>query len=314
MEKQSEGLWIGIDVSKSQLDIGVGEDGESWNAGNDIAGISETIDRLVRLQPRLVVIESTGGLEKGLISELFAAKVPFSLVNPHRVREFARSIGLLAKTDRLDAHLLAHFAQATQPAATCLQSEQEQLLSAMILRRRQLIDTRTAEQNRLATAHPSMRSSIKDHLLWLNKQISELDQQIEQLIQDDPGFKAKEEILCSVPGVGKVTSAIIIGNLPELGQSDRKKISALVGVAPMNNDSGYRRGKRCIKGGRPDVRTVLYMATITATRFNPVIKKFYDHLLKLGKLKKVAIVACMRKLLTILNAMIRDNKIWQPTL
>ncbi len=311
MEKQSEEVWVGIDVSKRQLEIGiVGEEG-IWSVENDAAGIESLVKRCAEWHPQLVVVESTGGYEKKVVSELYVAGVPVALVNPHRVREFARSIGLLAKTDHLDARLLARFGQALKPAPTHLPDEKEQLLAALIQRRRQLIDTRTAESNRLGTVHPALRKNIEAHLKWLDEQIAELDRQIEQMIHDDPNFKAKDEILRSVPGIGIVSSAMLIATLPELGHSDRKQIAALVGVAPMNYDSGYFRGKRRIKGGRPDVRTVLYMATITATRFNPVIRDFYQRLLAAGKLKKVAIVACMRKLLTILNAMMRDKLAWQ---
>jgi transposase len=312
MSNISEEIWVGIDVSKTQLDVAVGETGETWSAGNDDTGIAKTVEHLKGLHPRLVVVESTGGLEIRLVSELYAAKVPVALVNPSRVREFAKSAGLLAKTDKLDARLLARFGQAIKPAPTCLPSEEEQLLSAMITRRCQLIDIRTAETNRLATAHSSMRPSIEKLLAWLAEQILELDQNIEQFIQNQPDFKSKDDILRSVPGIGPVTSAIVIADLPELGKSDRMKICALVGVAPFNDDSGYRRGKRRVKGGRSTVRTVLYMATISASGFNPTIKIFYEHLLKMSKLKKVALVASIRKLLTILNAMLRDKKAWQP--
>jgi len=313
MSKLSEEIWVGIDVAKMRLDVGVGETGETWSAGNDESGIGKTVARLGQLQPRLVVVESTGGLERRLVGELYLAKVPVALVNPSRVREFAKSAGLLAKTDKLDAHLLARFGQAVRPAATCLPSEAEQLLSALITRRRQLIDMRTAEMNRLVSVHPSMRTSLEQMLTYLQEQIEHLDQQIEQFIQGRPEFNRKNEILQSIPGIGPVTSAILIADLPELGHLDRKKIASLVGVAPYNDDSGYRRGKRRIKGGRPQVRTVLYMAAISASRYNPTIKAFYERLLKLGKLKKVALVACMRKLLVIMNSMLRDQKTWHPS-
>jgi transposase len=310
MDKHLEEVWVGIDVSKTRLDVGILGKEETWSMGNNATGIEEVVRRLDGYQPQRVVVESTGGYEKGLVGELYLAGIAVALVNPHRVREFAKSIGLLAKTDCLDAHLLARFGQAVKPTPTRLPNENEQLLAALIQRRRQLIDTHTAEQNRLDTVHPTLRSNIETHLMWLDDQIDQLDRQIDQFIQQDPDFKAKDQILRSVPGIGAVTSAILIAALPELGFSDRKKIAALVGIAPMNNDSGYFRGKRRIKGGRSNVRTVLYMATLSAIRFNPVIKVFYDRLLNAGKLKKVAIVACMRKLLTILNAMIRDHQSW----
>jgi transposase len=307
-------IWIGIDVSKTRLDVAVGEDGENWSAGNDDQGIAKTVERCSQFHPQLVVVESTGGLESRLVSELYLAKVPVALVNPRRVREFAKATGLLAKTDKLDARLLTRFGQAVKPDPTCLPSEEEQLLSAMVTRRRQLIDMRTAETNRLPTAHVSMRSSIENLLSWLNEQITALELKIDEFIQNHPYFKAKDDILRSVPGIGPVTAAIVISDLPELGKLDRKKIAALVGVAPFNDDSGFHKGKRRVNGGRPNVRTVLYMAAISASRFNPIIRSFYEHLLMMGKLKKVALVACMRKLLTILNAMLRDQKSWQPAI
>jgi len=305
-----EEIWIGIDVSKARLDVAIGEAGEIWSADNDDLGIARTVERCSQLHPRLVVVESTGGLESRLVSELYLAKVPVARVNPGRVREFAKAAGLLAKTDKLDARLLARFGQAVKPAPTCLPSEEEQLLSAMVTRRRQLIDMRTAETNRLPTAHVSMQPNIEKLLTWLDEQISTLEQKINAFIQSHPDFKAKDDLLRSVPGIGPVTAAILLSDLPELGWLDRKRIAALVGVAPFNNDSGFHKGKRRVKGGRPNVRTVLYMATVSASRFNPVIRSFYEQLLKRGKLKKVALVACMRKLLTILNAILREHAPW----
>lgn len=308
-----KGMWVGIDVSKARLDVAVWETGEIWCAGNDAVDIAKTVERLQGMKVERVVVESTGGLERQVVSQLLQAGISVALVNPQRVREFARSTGLLAKTDKLDARLLARFGQAVTPIAMQLSSEEEQKLSAWIARRRQLIDMRTAEINRLGSTHSDLLPEVEEHLEWLNGKIIAVEQQINQAIQTHPEFQAKDELLRSVPGIGPVTSAILISDLPELGQHDRKIIASLVGVAPFNNDSGNRKGKRRVKGGRSNVRTVLYMATISATRFNPIIKAFYEHLLKVGKLKKVAIVACMRKLLTILNAMLRDQKPWQPS-
>lgn len=313
MSNVMEEIWVGIDVSKAYLDVAIGANGEFWRAGNDATGIAQTVERLSQLKPQRVIVESTGGLERPIISGLKLEGVSVALVNPQRVREFAKSTGLLAKTDKLDAHLLARFGQAVNPAQTNLPNEHEQRLSALVARRRQLIDIRTAETNRLGSAYKETLPGIEEHLEWLNKRIAELEQQIDQSIQNHPDFKVKNDILRSVPGIGPVASAILIADLPELGQYDRKVVAALVGVAPFNNDSGFRKGRRRVKGGRSSVRTVLYMATISATRYNPIIKSFYEHLLKVGKLKKVAIVACMRKLLTILNAMLRDKKPWQPS-
>lgn len=311
MNNQSEEIFVGIDVSKMQLDVAVGQAGETWSAGNTGEGIAKTIERLKQLGVCLVVVESTGGLERKLLRALHLAGIRFALVNPHRVREFARSVGLLAKTDKIDARLLARFGEAIRPSPTILPSEEEQLLSALVARRSQLIDFRTAELNRLSGAHPSIQASIELLLDQLGEQITQLDQQIDQFISHQGDFKDKDEILRSTPGIGPVSSAILIADLPELGRLDRKKIAALVGVAPFNDDSGYRRGKRRTKGGRDTVRKVLYMATITATRYNSKIKAFYERLLLRGKLKKVALVACMRKLLTILNAMLHSRSPWR---
>lgn len=301
-------VYVGIDVSKSQLDVAIGKDGEYWQAGNDRIGIQRTIARLKIIQPTLIVVESTGGLETALITELFAAGLPFALVHPGRVRDFARSIGLLAKTDKLDARLLAHFGEAIKPPVTRLPGEAEQYLNALMLRRRQLLDMLVDENNHLASTRLSLRPKVEAHIAWLQAELADLDQQIEDQIQQIPHFREKETILRSAKGVGPVLCAKLLSGLPELGQLNRKKIAALVGVAPFNDDSGRKRGKRRIQGGREDVRHVLYMATLAAARSNPVIKPFYQHLLKQGKLKKVALVACMRKFLTILNAMIRDMR------
>ena len=299
-------VYVGIDVSKRQLDVAIGKDGEYWQAGNDGVGIRRTMVRLKVIQPALIIVESTGGLETALITELFAGGLPFALVHPGRVRDFARSIGLLAKTDKLDARLLAHFGEAIQPPISRLPGEAEQYLNALMLRRRQLLDMLVDEKNHLASTRLSLRPKVEAHIAWLESELADLNQQIEDQIHKVPHFKEKEAILRSAKGVGPVLCAKLLSGLPELGQLDRKKIAALVGVAPFNDDSGRRKGKRKIKGGREDVRKVLYMATVAAARSNPVIKAFYQHLLKQGKLKKVALVACMRKFLTILNAMIRD--------
>ncbi len=303
--------FVGIDVSKERLDIGVGADGEFWQEGNDETGIEATVRRLAEMQPALVVVESTGGLEWPLVSELAARQVPVALVNPGRVREFAKSLGLLAKTDKLDAHLLARFGEAAKPSPTVLPDEAVQKLSALMARRRQLLQMLTMEKNHLLSTRLSLRSKVQAHIAWLEQEIDQLTEQIQKDLQETPGFRDKDRILRSAKGVGPITSLILLSDLPELGQLDRKKIAALVGVAPFNHDSGRRRGMRRIKGGRASVRQVLYMATVVASRFNPVIRAFYQRLVASGKKKKVALVACMRKLLTILNAMIRDMTPWK---
>jgi transposase len=303
--------FIGIDVSKQRLDIGVGAAGEFWQAGNDAAGIESILQRLPGLQPALVVVESTGGLEWPLVSELAARRVPVALVNPGRVREFAKSLGLLAKTDKLDAHLLARFGEAAQLTPTVLPDEAVQKLSCLMARRRQLLEMLIMEKNHLLSTRLRLRSQVQEHITWLQEQIDQLTEQIQQDLQDTPGFRDKDHLLRSAKGVGPITSMILLSDLPELGQLDRKKIAALVGVAPFNDDSGYRRGQRRIKGGRASVRQVLYMAAVAAARFNPTIRVFYQRLLASGKKKKVVLVACMHKLLTILNAMIRDMQPWR---
>lgn len=306
--------FVGIDVSKERLDIGVGADGEFWQAANDEVGIQETLGRLSALQPALVIIESTGGLEWPLVSELCAGRVPVALVNPGRVREFAKSLGLLAKTDKLDAHLLARFGQAAQLQPTVLPDEAVQKLSALMARRRQLLAMLVMEKNHLLSTRLSLRPQVQEHIVWLEQEVERLTGQIQTDLRDTPGFRDKDRILRSAKGVGPITSMILLSDLPELGKLDRKKIAALVGVAPFNDDSGRHRGTRRIKGGRASVRQVLYMAAVAASRFNPLIRTFYQRLLAAGKKKKVAQVACMRKLLTILNAMIRDMTTWQEPL
>jgi len=302
--------YVGIDVSKRELDTAVDQEGDFWQSANDKKGIAATVAKLTELQPALIVVESTGGLEIRLLTALYEAQLPFCRVHPGRVREFARSIGLLAKTDRLDARLLARFAEAVKPPVTSLPGADEQRLSALLTRRRQVVEMLTAEKNRLSTAPAATQNRISQHILWLKEERDKLDEEIEQFIDQTPIFRQKQEILQSTPGIGSVTSAILIADLPELGQLSRQKIAALVGVAPFNNDSGPRRGKRRVKGGRAAIRSVLYMATLSSIQYNPVIQSFYQRLVKRGKEKKVAVVACMRKLLTILNAMIRDNNIW----
>ena len=303
--------FVGIDVSKARLDIGLGPEGDFWQEGNDRTGIQATGERLAELSPTLAVVESTGGLEWPLVSELATRKIPVAVVNPGRVREFAKSLGLLAKTDQLDAHLLARFGEAARLTPTLLPSEAVQKLSALMSRRRQLLEMLVMEKNHLLSTRLSLRAGVQAHITWLEQEVDQLTRQIQKDLQETPGFRDKDRILRSARGVGPITSMILLSNLPELGQLDRKKIAALVGVAPFNDDSGKRRGQRRIQGGRSSVRQVLYMAAIAAARFNPTIRTFYQRLLASGKKKKVALVACMRKLLTILNAMLRDMTPWR---
>lgn len=302
--------YVGIDVSKRELDTAIDQEGVYWQTANDKKGIAVTVAKLKEIQPTLIVVESTGGLEIRLLTALYEAELPFCRVHPGRVREFARSIGLLAKTDRLDARLLARFAEAVKPPVTSLPGEDEQRLSALLTRRRQVVEMLTAEKNRLGTAPAATQDRISQHILWLQEERDKLDEEIDQFIDQTPTFRQKRDILQSTPGVGPIVSAILLADLPELGQLSRQKIAALVGVAPFNNDSGPRRGKRRIFGGRAAIRSTLYMATLSSIQYNPAIQSFYQRLVARGKEKKVAIVACMRKLLTMLNAMIRDNNTW----
>jgi transposase len=305
---------IGIDVSKDWLDIVVIPSGETWRIENTEEKMGVLIEKLETLKPERIVIEATGGYERLVTTKLYLAGLPVCRVNPRRVRYFARSLGQLAKTDKLDAQVLARFGEMVKPALTQLPSEQEQLLSALLSRREQLLAILVAEKNRQGTAPAEISSSLKEHVTWLKKQLKELDKKVDAFINDTPNLKEKDDLLQEVEGVGKRTSAKLIADVPELGACDRKQIAALIGTAPYSRDSGRMKGQRAISGGRPDVRSVLYMAALTATRCNPVIKEFYQRLLKAGKKKKVAIVACMRKLLTILNAMLRDRKHWNSAL
>jgi transposase len=306
--------FVGIDVSKERLDLALEGEPRSWSLNNDEEGLCQVAEQLGEVQPSLVVVESTGGLERALISELCAAHIPVALVNPGRVREFAKSLGLLAKTDRLDAQLLARFGHAAGLKPTRWPDPQVQRLSALMSRRRQLLQMQTMEKNHALSLPLELRAGLQEHLDWLAGQVQQLTEQIQQSIHETPQLRQKEQILRSAKGVGPITASILLSDLPELGQLDRKKIAALVGVAPFNQDSGRRRGPRRIKGGHASVRTVLYMAALVGSRCNPVLKTFYQRLLASGKKKKVALVACMRKLLTILNAMLRDRTPWKAPL
>ena len=311
MTETSNSIFVGIDVSKGRLDVAAGEKGEFWNEPNDEKGIPRLVERLKKINPTLIVLESTGGLERAVMIELIRAGLAVAMVNPGRVREYAKSIGQLAKTDKLDARLLARFGAAVQPAVTQLPNEAEEHLSALLARRKQLLEMLVAEENRLSSTARTMNANIEKHITWLKKELGDLNKEIDEFNRQDPELKEKNELMQSVKGVGPITASTLAADLPELGHLNKKKIAALVGVAPFNQDSGRMRGKRRIKGGRSSVRQVLYMAAIAATRFNPVIKAFYQSLLLRGKVKKVAIVACMHKLLVILNAMLRTKQPWR---
>lgn len=304
--------YIGIDVSKARLDVAIWPGGESWEEEHTEVGIAGLVEKVRKAGPQIVVLEATGGLEMDVAVGLVQGGLAVAVVNPRQVRDFAKSLGKLAKTDRIDALVLARFADAVQPEARFMVDEQQQRLSALVARRRQVIDMRVAEKNRLCSVHEEVRGRLELHIEWLSKEIEDLDGKIQAEIQSSPFWREKEQLLRTVPGVGPVASATLLAELPELGHLNRKQIAALGGLAPFNRDSGTMKGKRCIWGGRVEVRTSLYMAALSASRFNPVFKEFYDRLIKQGKVFKVAITACMRKLLTILNAMLKANRPWNP--
>jgi transposase len=303
--------FVGIDVSRDYLDVAVRQQGQTSRFTNDEAGIGALLAYLVPLSPSRVVLEATGGLELGAAAALGAAGLPVVIANPRQVRDFSRAVGILAKTDRLDAMAIARFAEVVKPEVRPLPDAQTQELSALLGRRRQVVEMITAEKNRLGRAAPRVKPSIREHIVWLEKDLEGLDRELEEWVKGSPLWREKENLLRGVPGVGPVTSFTLLGQLPELGSLSRQKIAALVGVAPFNRDSGRLRGKRAVWGGRAGVRAVLYMAAVSAARCNPVIARFYQRLVAEGKPAKVALTACMRKLLTILNAMLKHNTPWQ---
>ena len=312
--KKAVEIFVGIDISKAWLDIAVHEQEEVLRTNNNERGIASLVKQLKKQKPNLIVVEPTGGFEMLVVAELSQAGLPIAVVNAKRVRDFARATGQLAKTDQLDAKVLAHFAAVVRPVLRSLRSEDEEQLTALLTRRRQVLEMLTVEKNRLVTVRATMRADIEAHLQWLSNHLKELDQEIEEFVKGTPIWKEKDALLQSVPGVGPVTSATMLGMLPELGLLNRQEIAALVGVAPVNKDSGKKQGKRRIYGGRADVRSVLYMAALSAKKFNPVIRIFYERLIQHGKEKKVALTACMRKLIVILNAMVRTKQPWKTQL
>ncbi len=305
-------MFVGIDVSKLQLDVHVLPDGQGWSVANDEIGHAELAKKLGDIKPELVVLEATGGYQTQVVAELALHGIQVAVVNPRQVRDYAKAIGRLAKTDSIDASVLASFAQNVRPEPRPLPDDQTVELHAMVDRRRQLIDTRTAETNRLGTCRVvRVRKNLEKTIKWLNSCIKDVDNDIDKLVRRAPMWREREELLTSPIGVGKTTARILLTALPELGKLNRRQIAALVGLAPFNNDSGKMRGKRSIRGGRADVRSALYMATFTAIQHNPRIVVAYQRLIDAGKPHKVALIACARKLLTILNAMMRTNKPWQ---
>jgi transposase len=310
---ESEGPYVGIDVSKDQLDIAVRPDGDTCSMPNDASGITEVVQRVAQLHPKLVVLEATGGLQMPVAAALASAGLPLSMVNPRQVRDFARATGRLAKTDRLDAQVLAHFAEAVRPTPYPLPDAQTQELTALLTRRHQVVEMLTAEKNRRrATRSEAVRQRVQDHIHWLEQELADLDDDLERTLRESPLWREKDNLLRSVTRIGRVVSITLLADLPELGTLSRHQIAALVGVAPLNRDSGRFRGKRTVWGGRARVRAALYMAALTASRYNPIIKAFYHRLCSAGKARKVALTACMRKLLIILNSMVKHQQTWTP--
>jgi transposase len=301
-------IYVGIDVSKDRLDVAVLGEDRGWQVDNTPKGIAQLVEWVQEIQPELNVVEATGGYQRGVAQALFEAGLAVAVVNPARVRQFARACGLLAKTDKLDAQVLAEFGQRVQPRRYASKTEAEKQLSAMLVRRRQVEEMLKAEQSRGRTISQSLRPSLERIKACLKEEKKTLDTLIQQFMVNQEAWQEPSKILGGVPGVGMVTSSTLLAELPELGKMNGKKIAALVGVAPMNFDSGKKRGYRKTKGGRTDVRRVLYMSTLVATRYNPLIQAHYQQLLKRGKEKKVALTACMRKFLVILNAMMRDRQ------
>jgi transposase len=312
MSRKQVKSFIGIDVSKQLLEVAAHERDYQFRCANKASAFGELLAELITLRPALIVLEATGGLERAVVAALHGAGLPVVVVNPRQIRDFARAMGQLAKTDRLDARVLAAFAAAIKPQPRPIKANEEQELDALSGRRDQLVGMLADEKNRRASApSDSLRDEIQEHIDWLTERIAELDQQLKKLLRSSARWQATAQILQSTPGIGAVVSYSLLAQLPELGTLNRQQISKLVGVAPLNRDSGQQRGSRHIFGGRANVRRMLYMAALTASRCNPVIKAFYERLRARQKPFKVAITACMRKLLTIINLMVRNNSPWK---
>lgn len=303
-------VFVGIDVAKAKLDVGQVPGGETWRVDHDEAGIATVVERLVALRPTLVIVEATGGLELAVVAALVAAVVPVQVVNPRQARDFAKATGQLAKTDRLDALVLARFGAAIRPTPRPIPDAALQEVRALVARRRQLQAMVVAEKNRRASAPRRLHAQLDEHLTWLRRAVADLDKDLEKTIRGTSAWQTAVTRWRSVPGIGPVVSTTLLADLPELGTLTRQQIAALVGVAPLNHDSGARRGTRACWGGRAHVRTTLYMGALVATRCNPAIQPYYQRLLAAGKPKKLALTACMHKLLTILNAITRDGSTW----
>jgi transposase len=301
---------VGIDISKQHLDVAIGATGTVERLAYTDPQVEELVRRLQQLAPKLVVLEATGGLETPLSIALAEAQLPVAVINPRKVRDFARATGQLAKTDAIDARLLSRYGEALAPECRPLKDAARRELAAQVSRQRQITDMLVQEKNRLSRASGSVRQDIAEHIAYLEKQKQRISREISKMLEQSPVYKPLQKLLRSVPGVGPGTTAVLIANCPELGQLKRGEIAALIGTAPFNRDSGQRNGSRCIWGGRKTVRCQLYMAVVAGLRWNPVIRRFYDRLIGAGKKPKVALTACMRKLIVILNAMVRSNTAW----
>ena len=308
---EQEGIYVGIDVAKAQVDVAVRPTGQRWVVSYDETGVGELVSQMEDLSPAMVLLEASGGLELPLVAALAAAALPVVVVNPRQVRDFARATGTLAKTDALDAAVLAHFAEAVRPPVRPLRDAETQALNALAARRHQVMTMLVSEKNRLSSATIAVRPRIEAHIAWLERELDDLDEGLRQTLRQSPVWREKEGLLRTVPGVGEQLSLTLLAYLPELGTLDRRKIAALVGVAPFNRDSGTLRGKRTVWGGRARIRAVLYMGALVASRHNPAIRDFYQRLLAAGKPKKLALIACMRKLLVILNSMLKHGSPWR---
>ena len=307
---EQHGIYVGIDVAKARVDVAIRPGGDRREVSNNQAGIAALVAQMQQLNPAALVLEATGGLELPLVAALAAASLPVVVVNPRQVRDFAKATGTLAKTDSLDAAVLAHFADAVRPSVRPLRDAETQVLNSLTARRHQVLTMLVSEKNRLGTAISAVRPRIEAHIAWLKQELSDLDEGLRQTLRRSPVWREKDDLLRTVPGVGEQVSLTLLAHLPELGTLDRRQIAALVGVAPFNRDSGTLRGKRAVWGGRARVRAILYMGAMVASRHNPVIRDFYQKLLAAGKPKKVALVACMRKLLVILNSMLKHGSPW----
>ncbi len=308
---EQEATYVGIDVSKHRPDVAARPSGDVWEVQYDESGIEELVLSLKSLNPAMVLLEASGGLELRLVSALAVASLPVVVINPRQARDFARATGKLAKTDSLDAKVLAHFAEAIRPPARPLRDADTQAINSLVARRHQVVSMLVSEKNRLGSCADAVRPRVQAHIAWLEREVKDLDEGLRQALRESPVWQEKNDLLRSVPGVGEQVSFTLLAYLPELGELNRRQIAALVGVAPFNRDSGSARGRRTVWGGRARLRAVLYMGALVASRHNPAIRNFYKRLLEAGKPKKVALTACMRKLLTILNSMLKHGSPWR---